>query len=163
MYDQGDHTWLFRRYYLITWEKLIKGLFLSKHNILSHSISYMKINLVLSELNLLSRKLLNYIIVTLEKSEIGFFCFVFCKSLWYSYCNHETLIQKLEYYGIRGVTSTVCSTVKMVKSSIWIGDKCGVPQDCVLGTLLFLLYINDIVKSSLYLWTTLVSTNFYCI
>jgi len=71
--------------------------------------------------------------------------------------NHEILINKLHNYGIRGTSLSWFKdylknrkqyVVYESEKSQELNITCGVPQGSILGPLLFILYINDIVKSS---------------
>ena len=71
--------------------------------------------------------------------------------------DHEILISKLNYYGVRGTANKwFYSYLEKRKQFVTIDNvspdtriiKCGVPQGSILGLLLLILYVNDIANVS---------------
>ena len=92
----------------------------------------------------------------IEKSKSTIGVFIDLKKA-FDTIDHNILIKKLEFYGIRGIANDwICSYLSNRFQHVLINDccssnlkiTCGIPQGSIIGPTLFILYINDICNVS---------------
>ena len=107
--------------------------------------------------------LIDKILKALDEGEIVLGVFIDLNKAFYT-VNHTILLDKLYKYGIRGkahvwITNYLYDRKQYVSfnklDSPYEKVNCGVPQGSILGSLLFLMYINDLCNVSSLLFSLL--------
>jgi hypothetical protein len=133
--------------------------YLETHNILSDEQFGFREKLSTSSA---TNALINSILISFDKNKFvgGLFCDLHKAFVC---VNHEILLAKLDFYGISGISNKlirsylydryqrveITNNMHFKSSSSWELMKHGVSQGSILGSLLFLIYIKDLVYNVL--------------